>query len=296
VRALLIHNPRAGAGDLSGDELVDTLESLGWKVRYSGPDLDDDVLRSRSDVVVAAGGDGTVGKLAKRLARTGVPIAVVPMGTANNIAAALGVDGDPRAALRALEGLVEADADLGRAAAGSDEHAFVEGFGIGVFASILARKAVEKHARLPQALATFADELAAFPVRPASIRIDGRDASGDYVMAAVMNTHRLGPALRVAPGARLDDGELDVVLVGPECRGALVEALRAAPPTGDVDLPPLDVRRAERVDLRAGEAHVDDRAHHLDADVAIRVDRKAARFLVPRRAPARAARLNDGRR
>src|SRR6516162_1174476 len=52
-----------------------------------------------ADLVVAAGGDGTVRGCAEGLADTGIPLGIVPLGTANLLARTLGIPADPRAAL-----------------------------------------------------------------------------------------------------------------------------------------------------------------------------------------------------
>ena len=49
------------------------------------------VLKKPCDIVAVAGGDGTVGKVARELIEKRIPIAVLPLGTANNIAKSLGI-------------------------------------------------------------------------------------------------------------------------------------------------------------------------------------------------------------
>src|ERR1700729_4185407 len=92
VRATLIHNARAGDHRFpQNDELIQAVEELGWKVTALDRSELERAVAKPGDVVIVAGGDGTVGKVAKRFAGTKVPIAVIPTGTANNLARALGV-------------------------------------------------------------------------------------------------------------------------------------------------------------------------------------------------------------
>ncbi|PYI96041.1 MAG: hypothetical protein DME98_13705 [Verrucomicrobia bacterium] len=52
-------------------------------------------LKKPTDLVLAAGGDGTVGKIGRELIGTGIPLSVLPLGTANNLARSLGFIGSP---------------------------------------------------------------------------------------------------------------------------------------------------------------------------------------------------------
>src|SRR5262245_15200439 len=97
MRALLVHNPKAGVGICTADELQETLRSAGISLsccdnaEQSFPKC----MTEPVDVVIAAGGDGTVAKTIRKLPDRTIPIAVLPLGTANNIAHSLGIAGKP---------------------------------------------------------------------------------------------------------------------------------------------------------------------------------------------------------
>ena len=98
MRITLIHNPRAGNHDDEGAaELRKLLKDAGHKLRYQSAKDEDwkRSLKKPADLVVVAGGDGTVGKVTRRMVGRGVPLAVLPSGTANNIARTLGLIGRP---------------------------------------------------------------------------------------------------------------------------------------------------------------------------------------------------------
>src|SRR4051812_45065449 len=93
VRVTLIHNPGAGRqGPRQATELRALLEDAGYNVRYRSAKEDGwkRALKKDADLIVVAGGDGTVGKVARRVVGRGVPVALLPSGTANNIARTLG--------------------------------------------------------------------------------------------------------------------------------------------------------------------------------------------------------------
>lgn len=288
VHATLIHNPKAGDRRIPDcAELVAAVEAFGWKATPVDKSDLDVAIRNPRDLVLVAGGDGTVGKVAKRLAGTGVPMAVIPTGTANNVARTLGIGVDARAAIDLLPRSVLHDVDLGIVRSSADDgERFLEGFGIGIFAWVMAEKATKKHKALRRAFDLLASELEAYAPRRARIEIDGRDVSGEYLLASVMNLRSLGPALGLAPDAKFDDGQLDVVLVRPEHKDSLLAHLKRAAEEGDIALPRFEVHRASHVRM-SGQgkwAHVDDCSREFPGDVEIQVEPRAVKFLIPKAA------------
>lgn len=287
MNVTLVYNEKAG-GAGAEDEVLAGLADIGWKVsrRITTRELESS-LGHGADLFVAAGGDGTIGKVAKRVARTEIPMAIVPMGTANNVARSLGLGIDPVAAIAGLRHAVERRIDLGVVGGTIDNALFIEGFGVGVFADIMAERASKKDKKLRKALRLIADELEAYEPRHLELEVEGRDMSGLYILAAVMNGRSLGPALCFAPDARPDDGELDVVLVSPEAKPVLVSHLRRALEDGDIALPAFETVRATRVRMRADDrwAHVDDEPRVLHGHVTIDISANAVKLLAPSPAP-----------
>jgi hypothetical protein len=89
--ALLFHNPHVGSGDHSKKDMLEILS--GFRVTYcstKGPDFKA-MLKETADMVVVAGGDGTVRKVITGIVDRAIPIAILPLGTANNLATSLGI-------------------------------------------------------------------------------------------------------------------------------------------------------------------------------------------------------------
>jgi diacylglycerol kinase (ATP) len=104
----ILHNPSAGDSQVAAADLLLALESEGVRVGYA-PLKEagwDELIDERSDLLVVAGGDGAVRKVANRVLARGlgerVPLAILPFGTANNIARTVGTGDDPASALRGL--------------------------------------------------------------------------------------------------------------------------------------------------------------------------------------------------
>src|SRR5690349_20514816 len=98
MRITLIHNPGAG-GTAREDaaKLVALLAHEGHEVIYQSSKEKGwkAALEERADAIAVAGGDGIIGRVAKRMAGRATPIAPLPAGTANNIARTLGLAGRP---------------------------------------------------------------------------------------------------------------------------------------------------------------------------------------------------------
>ena len=96
MRALLIHNPTAGVKNHQKDSIIAALRLAHFDVAYVSIKDAKGALRNKPDLVVVAGGDGTVGHVFTHLSDRSVPIGVVPLGSANNIARSLGIAGTPQ--------------------------------------------------------------------------------------------------------------------------------------------------------------------------------------------------------
>ena len=92
MRILLVHNPEAGDGEPTRERLEERLVQAGHKPIYRSAKKKGwkRALKKKLDLVLVAGGDGTVGKVAEKLIGTGLPFSVLPFGTANNLARTLG--------------------------------------------------------------------------------------------------------------------------------------------------------------------------------------------------------------
>jgi len=269
MRLTLLHNPEAGDDQPSRDELVTRLRRAGYDVRYQsakdpafGRALDDP-----GDLVLVAGGDGTVAKVAKRLVGRDVPLAIVPLGTSNNIARSLGVVGSAGEIIDGLATAVTTTLDVGRARAPWGSSWFIEAIGVGFFGGVL-RRAEERREReggdpattpVPTALRGIRRALDGYPARERRVVADGEDLSGPYVMVEVMNVRSIGPRMALAPDADVRDGHLDVLVLRESDRRALGDYLGALADGADVRFS-VPSRRARHVSLGwdADDAHLDD--------------------------------------
>jgi diacylglycerol kinase family enzyme len=220
-------------------------EAGGWEPAFADTTATEDGLGLVSQAVAdgtrlvfAAGGDGTVRACAQALAGTGIPLAIVPLGTANLTARALGI---PARADRAVEAgfggrdrrIDLATVDLGGAGrdeagrggtAGAGANGAVSSVamaGIGLDAAVVGAARAPSKRRLGWvAYAVSGVTRLARPAREFTVRLDGGEPLPRRARCVVVGNAGLLPGgFALLPEARLDDGRLDVGILAPS--GAL---------------------------------------------------------------------------
>ena len=268
MRLTLIHNAEAGDAQPSGEELIALARDYGHRVRYQDAHAKEfaRVLDEPADLVLVAGGDGTVAKVAKRLVGRDVPLAMLPLGTANNIALTLGIRGSAREILEGLSKSTTKPMDVARATAPWGSACFVESAGTGFFAGILrdvrdkvARTDVERPTTpVEDAARNILQALDAYRSVHRHVLAEGEDLSHRYLLVEAMNMRSIGPRMVLAPEADPGDGYLDLVLVRETDRRAFAEYLGGIA-DGIERVSPIETRRVRRVSFVWDVAH-----GHLD--------------------------------
>ncbi|MBI2255247.1 MAG: diacylglycerol kinase [Proteobacteria bacterium] len=255
MQTLLVHNKSAGTGHISPDELTTALEAGGLKVHHCAshdPELDR-CLAGPSDMVVLAGGDGTVARILAKLPFQKRAIAIVPLGTANNIAQSLGIvdpaqPGSGNEIVTAWRHAEHRQLDIGRVSGPWGETRFVEAVGLGPLAkTILQFKTDGVSPADSIRLGREAFRHALLHAEPLHSRIwlDGAQCPGPLLLMEAMNIQHAGSRLCLAPGADLGDGYFDVVTIAPDQRAAVLNWIDA----GASEVPPLKATRARRIEI-----------------------------------------------
>ena len=268
MRVTLMHNPTAGCGEHSKEALLLALREAGYDPAYQSTDERDfhEALRDPGEIVVVAGGDGTVDKVAGRLVGRNIPIGLLPLGTANNTARALGVEGPVEELVAGWDLAQRKPFDVGLLEDPEGAARFIEAAGLGFFPQVMPTASALKKRREPDDpddeltydLRLFQSLLSDVRACSWKVALDGRDFSGRYLLLEAMNVRAIGPGLCLAPEACPGDGLLDVVLVAEEERDAFADYLArcleepAAPH-------PFTVQRTRNVEIEweSGSAHVD---------------------------------------
>jgi YegS/Rv2252/BmrU family lipid kinase len=166
------------------------------------------------DLVVAAGGDGTVSAVADGVAGSSTPLGIIPLGTANVLARELGVPVDLDEACRLLAGPLATTA-IDAMVVG--ERSYLTQVGVGIDALMIRDTGREEKRRLGRVayLWTAAVHLFGFEPRRFAIAVDGRPAERSKASQVVVaNSATLGqPPFRWGPDIRPDDGRVDVCII-----------------------------------------------------------------------------------
>jgi diacylglycerol kinase (ATP) len=242
--------------------------------------------------VVAVGGDGTMNEVAQALVGTATALGLIPCGSGNGLALHLGLPTSPLVALRLIAGSETRTAAVDTGVANG--FPFFNAMGLGLDADVSRRFNRLSRRGLPAYARTAWHALRELRRERCSITTPERRETLDVLLIAVANSDQYGNNARIAPGARVDDGILDLIAVSPVgLLGAAGLALRLF--TGGFDRSPHvhRMRSAHFVVERAapGLIHTDGETHETGAVVEISVRPRSLRVVV--RANAHAVAFTD---
>jgi diacylglycerol kinase family enzyme len=246
MRALVCHNPKPGHDK---DIILAALKLADIETRHVSVKDDDfaETLKKGADLVVAAGGDGTIGKVLTGLPDRSIPVALLPLGTANNVARSLGIAGTPQELVESRKIENTRPLDICSAKASWDRSLFLERFGVGLVPNFLKLAAKGKKPEgahnLLQGRAQLQKALKMAKPIDVEIMLDGKRMGGEFLGVEVMNIPFTGPWLPIGMKADVADAKLDVICFEPEQRKALIAWLEA--PLDEA--PPVLSRKAANV-------------------------------------------------
>lgn len=288
---MLIVNPVSGTRDKSSIPAIvsSALNGVHLDIRFTQSPTDaaifaKEAVRNGFDTVVTAGGDGTVSDVASVLRGSTTSLAIIPCGSGNGLARALGIPPDFSAAARLLTTgrIISCDNGL------VNGHPFFCTCGVGFDAEVSRRFAAEKRrGRLSYIKNALLDYLRYSP-EPYAISVGGRIVTEKAFLIAVCNASQYGNNAYIAPQASLTDGLLDVTVVHT---GSLILTALAGVElfTGHLDRNTLiDTFRVSATTisrLREGAAHIDGEPVTLGRRLEIRLEPANLRVHVPAEVP-----------
>ena len=278
-RLCLIVNPAAGHGRsarvLAQAEEVLAAAGAAYLIRTSTSLAHAAVLAAeaaaRGETVVSIGGDGLAGALAGAAGAAGARYGLIPAGRGNDLAGAIGIPADPRAAAAVLLTGAERRIDLlGVSVPGQAESIVAGSVYIGIPAQTAELANAMGWLRGPlvypiaavRALArwrpvTFSVDLTgtapteAEPTEAEPTSTEPTSTEFDGFAVVTANASRFGGGMRVAPAARIDDGLLDLVVMRRAGRLTVLRALAGIRSGRHLALPQISAVRGTEVTLRA---------------------------------------------
>jgi diacylglycerol kinase (ATP) len=266
VRVPLLLNEKAGAlhSTAGPEQLIQLATASGVDLQVlttsSPADFRQKVrglIERGEERIAAAGGDGTIHLAVQELAYSKTALGIIPQGTANNFATALHLPQELPAALRVLaEGAIK-NVDLGKV---NGEY-FTESAGVGLFADALSvyGRSNKNLFRALQAIFKIVLSLKASRVR---LTIDGEQVEERSVMCIAANSYRMAYAMPIAPGAKVTDSLLDVIVFGDLKRSELIPYFRAVRAQLHTTLPKVKTMQGSVIKIesyRKMGVHCDDK-------------------------------------
>jgi diacylglycerol kinase family enzyme len=282
LRVSLLHNESAGYS-VKLDEIRSAIERKGHEILtvIEKHEDRDELLDPRSELIVVAGGDGTIASAVRVMADQPEqpPLAILPIGTANNIATSLGIAGSLTELVGRWESARRVNLDAGLVSGSWGRKYFIEAVGCGLvpagIQTVQASRA-DRHGDPPdkveRAQALFRETLERLRPQPLSIAFDGTTLTGEFLLLEVLNIRSVGPNLVLSPDASPSDGYLTVVVASENDREELDDYLRRVPGAADVRLH-LPVHKARSVEIEGVDTlHVDDRVTTLTGHSTLRAE------------------------
>lgn len=229
AKAFCIMNPAAGTRRqvrriveqmfLEADVAFDFYETQAAGHAF---DLAKHAVEQNAGCVIGIGGDGTLNEVARALVGTEIPLGMIPVGSGNAFARALGISTKPK---NACVQLLEADIqrlDVGRV----ESDVFLSTSGIGLDAEVAWQYADRKGKRrglLPYLMLTLSTALKHKP-DPVRLILDGdQEVLCNPTIVVVANTPQYGNGVIIAPGAKANDGMLDVRIFEPKNKFSMAQ-------------------------------------------------------------------------
>ena len=220
VRAVMIHNPTAGQvkrRERQFQKALGVLRAAGWDIEVRtttaeghASELAHEAALEGADIVVAAGGDGTINEVVQGLACTDAALGCLPLGTVNVWAREAGYSSNIEKAAHEMAGGKLVQLDLGRI----NDRFFLLMAGIGLDGLVTATLGDGKHRKQQLGILPYVTRLLRvlprFRGAEVAIEIDGERQVHHALMVLVANTRLYGGVARPTPQAMADDGLLDV--------------------------------------------------------------------------------------
>jgi YegS/Rv2252/BmrU family lipid kinase len=211
-RALLLINRRSRSGNANRAEAQRLLTERGFEITEPTANAKPgDAIRSHAgkvELVIVGGGDGSLNAAADALAETQLPLGILPLGTANDLARTLAIPTDLEAACQVIADGHTHRIDLGRV----NGHPFFNAASIGLGVAVTKRLSGRAKGCLGAPAYLFAAARAVIATRPfkVELRCDGTVHKGRTLQITVGSGKHYGGGMTLAPDATPDDARLDV--------------------------------------------------------------------------------------
>lgn len=269
MRTSFIVNPAAGRGKTARiwPLLADILTKRDFphEVYFtSGPGEATSLARDLStvsDLLVVAGGDGTIHEAVQGLALQAKPLVILPTGTGNDLARTMGIPRNPQQALESIFAGHIKKIDLGLV----NGRYFINVAGVGFDAEV-ALAVNTKYSHIPGTgayLLALLQQLANYRNVPVRLEVDGLVYEQKALLVAVGNGCYLGGGMKIVPQAKIDDGYFHVCLVGDVTKMETLQTLPKIFNGRHIDHPKVQVLKGQAIKIDSRDRMV----LHADGEI-----------------------------
>ncbi|MGV0717209.1 diacylglycerol kinase [Mycolicibacterium sp. XJ662] len=258
-RITMLTNPMSGHGSAShaaeraaarfAKRGVDVVAIVGRDAEHARR-LVEGALERDMDALVVVGGDGIISLALQVLAKTDIPLGIIPAGTGNDHAREFGIPrSDPEAAADAVVDGVVNTVDLGRIVGADGTTKWfgtVMAAGFDSLVTDRTNRMIWPHGRMRYNLAIIA-ELSKLRLLPFRLSFDGREMDTELTLAAFGNTKSYGGGMLICPDADPTDGKLDVTMVASASRTKLIRLFPTVFKGTHVHLDEVSTARAQTI-------------------------------------------------
>lgn len=262
---VVIRNPQSGRGRLVSkwpelersirEATQDSLEFWNTEGPGHATELGRKACQNGAELVIAAGGDGTISQVANGVIGSGKSFAVIPCGTGNDLCRTLGLGASIPDALKAIRHRRIVQMDIAHYRTNRQEGYFLNVAGMGFDASVADRinRGMRMLTGTSAYLAAVVATLGKFRAQNIGFTLDGRRTEKRVMLSAIANAQCYGGGMKIAPVASITDGLLDVVMVGEIGKSAFLRAFPRVFKGTHLSHPAVSHYRAKRIRLEPSE-------------------------------------------
>jgi diacylglycerol kinase (ATP) len=229
--------------------------------------------------LIVIGGDGLVHLAIQKLARSAVPLLIIPAGTGNDFARSLGLNiNKPLENLSLLSEMKSTGVDLGLVA--GEYFAQILSTGFDSLVNERANQMRFIRGRMKYNVA-IAQVLSTFKPRSYSFRVDEVHLESKAMLIAVSNGKSYGGGMMISPMSDLQDGYLDVMILGPVSRFEFLRVFPKVYSGSHINHPAVKFLKAKNVAISANAVAYADGERVGDLPIEVSIVEKCLRVLIP---------------
>jgi diacylglycerol kinase family enzyme len=202
------------------------------------------------------------------------------LGTANNIAKTLELEGEHEKLIKSWHDNKHRDFDVGKILNLEEALFFLESMGFGIFPYLMKqmRKKGKEEIENPEekikaALKLLHQSIFSYEPKYCNLKIDGHDYSGNYLLVEIMNTKSIGPNLFLAPNADPGDGLFNVIIIPEADKDNFAAYIMSRINNKEEAYEFPEIKGKEiSVSWNGTHVHVDDEVIKLEKDTQVKIE------------------------